>query len=211
MVTLTIMIVSFSEAFISINYSRPASPSIWKRDYPNYHQFQNLHERDTTASKSRTSHRSNSNTRRSTFLMYEPSSNDPRKEANDALKSGFWNALEYTEQWITETLRKATEEGKTNPYARKELNYFCEMNEYTIAAVASIFRYGRFFHNECVIFIHLLIEVFILTMVSLSNFKTYRRFREAREIGERHSYAEEHVARVGKCTPLSFFCPWILR
>lgn len=153
MVTLTMMLVSFSEAFTNINHSRPTSPSIWKRDYPNYHQFQHLYERDTassSSSRSRSSsiHRSNINTRRSTFLMYEPSSNDPRKEANDALKSGFWNALEYTEQWITETLRKATEEGKTNPYARKELNYFCEMNEYTIAAVASIFRYEYFFNIQ---------------------------------------------------------------
>ncbi len=141
------MLVSFSEAFTNINHSRPTSPSIFKRDYPNYHQFENLYERDT-ASSSSSIHRNNINKRRSTFLMYEPSSNDPKKEANDALKSGFWNALEYTEQWITETLRKATEEGKTNPYARKELNYFCEMNEYTIAAVASIFRYEYFFRFQ---------------------------------------------------------------
>jgi len=53
-------------------------------------------------------------------------------------------------------------EGKSNPYARKELNYVCEMNNQILAAVSSIFR----------------------------------RFREAREMGERHSFAEEEMIRL---------------
>ena len=75
-------------------------------------------------------------------LYFEPTSNnnDPRKEAQEKLKSGFWNALSYTEEWIAETLKRANNEGKSNPYARKELNYDCEMNVLVLATVASIFR-----------------------------------------------------------------------
>lgn len=108
---------------------------------------------DTTMTKPSTHKRT------STTLMYEPNSDDPKKEAKEALESGFWNALSYTEQWISETLKDASKTGKSNPYARKELNYVCEMNDQTLAAVAGIFR----------------------------------RFREAREMGERHSYAEENM------------------
>jgi len=76
--------------------------------------------------------------------MYESSNNnDPKKEAQDALNSGFWNALSYTEQWISQTLKEANNEGKSNPHARKELNYVCEMNNQILAAVAGIFRYGQ--------------------------------------------------------------------
>lgn len=95
--------------------------------------------------------------RRSTFLLYGPNSDDngAEKEAIDKLNSGFWNALEYTEQWISHTL--SNPESKSNPHARKELKYVCEMNDHILSAVASIFR----------------------------------RFREAREAGERHSIIEE--------------------
>jgi hypothetical protein len=105
---------------------------------------------------------SNTSPRQNTFLMYQPDSNnnEPNKEAKDALKSGFWNALSYTEQWISDTLKNSTKSG-SNPYARKELAYVCEMNTQSLASVAGIFR----------------------------------RFREAREMGERHALAEEEMAR----------------
>lgn len=106
---------------------------------------------------------SNTSPRQNTFLMYQPDSNnnEPNKEAKDALNSGFWNALSYTEQWISETLKDSTKAGTSNPYARKEIAYVCEMNDQSLASVAGIFR----------------------------------RFREAREMGERHALAEEEMAR----------------
>lgn len=99
-----------------------------------------------------------------TQLWYEPTpdnQNDAQsaKSAKDALDSGFWNAISYTEQWISQTLKESSKKGKSNPYARKELIYVCEMNTMPLAAVAGIFR----------------------------------RFREAREMGERHSIAEENM------------------
>lgn len=95
--------------------------------------------------------------------MYGPSSDPPNDnaQAKKALNAGFWNALSHTEQWISETLSDASKSGKSNPHARKELSYVCEMNENSLAAIAGIFR----------------------------------RFREGREIGERHAYAEEHMVR----------------
>ncbi len=81
--------------------------------------------------------------RSKTQLGYEPSpDNDARraKGAKDALDSGFWNAISYTEQWISEVLKETSTKGKSNPYARKELIYVCEMNNMALAAVAGIFR-----------------------------------------------------------------------
>ena len=85
---------------------------------------------------------SNTSPRQNTFLMYQPdpNNNEPNKEAKDALKSGFWNALSYTEQWISDTLENSTKAGTSNPYARKELAYVCEMNTQSLASVAGIFR-----------------------------------------------------------------------
>ncbi len=79
-----------------------------------------------------------------TQLWYEPENNQndaqKAKSAKDALDSGFWNAISYTEQWISHTLKEASIKGKSNPYARKELIYVCEMNTMPMAAVAGIFR-----------------------------------------------------------------------
>ena len=81
--------------------------------------------------------------KRGSFLLYEPSSNgnDPRKEAQEALKSGFWNALSHTEKWISQTLgNPSSENGTSDPYSKQKINYMCEMNEYTLTVIASIFR-----------------------------------------------------------------------
>lgn len=81
-----------------------------------------------------------------TQLWYEQSNNDnsnqksDSQKAKDALDSGFWNAISFTEQWISEILKTANLDDTSNPYARKELIYVCEMNNMPLAAVASIFR-----------------------------------------------------------------------
>ena len=84
-----------------------------------------------------------------TQLWYEqePSENDAQraKSAKDALDSGFWNAISYTEQWISQTLKQSSKEGTSNPYARKELIYICEMNTTPLATIAGIFRYVQYF------------------------------------------------------------------
>jgi hypothetical protein len=160
-----------SAAFSSISKIQPNQP------YQKQHQHQQKPCQFQNQSSNTNSHQyhyqykyhhltTKNNQRSNTELMFEPNSNDPKKEAKAALDSGFWNALSYTEQWISDTLKDASSgtNGKSNPYARKELNYVCEMNDQTLMAVAGIFR----------------------------------RFREAREMGERHSAAEDRMVQRGK-------------
>jgi len=59
------------------------------------------------------------------------------QSAQQKLKTGFWNALEHTETWMSNILKNSTKE---NPIARNEVSYECEMNEGTLACIAGIFR-----------------------------------------------------------------------
>jgi hypothetical protein len=61
----------------------------------------------------------------------------PQQSAQQKLKTGFWNALEHTETWMSNILKNSTKE---NPIARNEVSYECEMNQGTLACIAGIFR-----------------------------------------------------------------------
>lgn len=76
----------------------------------------------------------------SSALNYSPN-DDPQLPSN----GGVWTALQLTEKWISAVLgdpsaKTGRVEPKSNPYARKEVSYSCEMTDQTIMAVAGIFR-----------------------------------------------------------------------
>jgi len=72
--------------------------------------------------------------------MYEPNPGfDPSRQnsAQKKLKSGFWVALDHTENWISQTLARSP---KGNPHDRKEVSYDCELNQHALGVIAGIFR-----------------------------------------------------------------------
>lgn len=76
----------------------------------------------------------------SSALNYSP--NDDSQVPNHG---GVWTALQLTEKWISAVLgdpgaTNGQGDPKSNPYARKEVSYSCEMTDQTIMAVAGIFR-----------------------------------------------------------------------
>ncbi len=72
----------------------------------------------------------------STRLFY---GNDPPKDSKSEqkLKSGFWNALSHTEEWMSNTLKAAKTD---NPLMRNEVSYECEMNQGILSCITGIFR-----------------------------------------------------------------------
>ena len=73
-------------------------------------------------------------------LNYSPN-DDPLLPNN----GGVWTALQLTEKWISAVLgdpgmRQTNENPNSNPYARKEVSYSCEMTDQTAMAVAGVFR-----------------------------------------------------------------------
>ena len=80
------------------------------------------------------------NSHTTTELNYSPN-DDPQMPSN----GGVWTALQLTEKWISAVLgdpsvKIGNVDPKSNPYARKEVSYSCEMTDQTIMAVAGIFR-----------------------------------------------------------------------
>ena len=85
------------------------------------------------------------------MTMFEPNPGNPgfdprRKKAKKKLKSGFWVALDHTENWISQTLAKS----RGNPHDRNEVSYDCELNQYALGSIAGIFmcggsKYSKFF------------------------------------------------------------------
>lgn len=75
------------------------------------------------------------------MTMYEPNPGfDPSRQnsAQKKLKSGFWVALDHTENWISQTLARSP---KGNPHDRKEVSYDCELNQHALGVIAGIFRW----------------------------------------------------------------------
>lgn len=81
---------------------------------------------------------SSSSSSSSTQLMY---GNDPPRDqsSEQKLKSGFWNALSHTEEWMSNTLKSSA----NNPLVRNEVSYECEMNPGILSCITGIFRRYR--------------------------------------------------------------------
>ena len=74
--------------------------------------------------------------------MYDQRGDPPHKKKNAPLNA--WNVLADTEAWISATLQAshdaAQQQGRPNPYTRKEVSYVCETAVDQAMITAGIFR-----------------------------------------------------------------------
>jgi len=88
---------------------------------------------------------------RNRLLMYDSTSNPPSNKddpsrGNPEQGTKMWSALAATERWIGETLSRAgsaaapNSAAASNPYARKEVSYVCEMSDQIESIIGGTFR-----------------------------------------------------------------------
>ena len=89
-----------------------------------------------------TSSSSSSSSSQHNLVMYDQRGDPPHKKKNAPLNA--WNVLADTEAWISATLQAshdaAQQQGRPNPYTRKEVSYVCETAVDQAMITAGIFR-----------------------------------------------------------------------